>query len=82
MSKDFSTVVSICQQIFPVLKAAEGQNLVLALGNTGCGKSTMFNGLLFGPDSLELKKKEIISEIIDKRTGEKKQVTHLRTVID
>ena len=25
----------------------------MAIGNTGCGKSTMLNGLVLGPDSLE-----------------------------
>lgn len=27
--------------------------LVLALGNTGCGKSTMLSSLIFGPENLE-----------------------------
>ena len=46
-------------QIVSILKAAlidleniDGKDLVIVLGNTGCGKSTMLNSLLLGPESL------------------------------
>ena len=28
----------------------------MAVGNTGCGKSTMLTSLMYGPDALELRK--------------------------
>ena len=34
-------------------------DLVIVLGNTGCGKSTMLNSILLGPDSLELKEVKV-----------------------
>ena len=33
--------------------AAQGQELILACGNTGCGKSTLITSLVFGTDKLE-----------------------------
>lgn len=42
-------------QISPFLDQLRNKNycLVLAIGNTGCGKSTMFTSLIDGPESLE-----------------------------
>ena len=31
-------------------------NIILAVGNTGCGKSTMLTSLMYGPEALELTK--------------------------
>ena len=38
------------------LSSAHNQDVVLAIGTTGCGKSTMLNALIWGPASLEVKK--------------------------
>lgn len=35
---------------------SKDQDVVLAIGTTGCGKSTMLNSLIWGPESLEIKK--------------------------
>jgi ABC-type dipeptide/oligopeptide/nickel transport system ATPase component len=40
---------------FKFLHQIQGANIVLVIGNTGCGKSTMLSSLLKGPDALELK---------------------------
>ena len=40
---------------FTVLELIRGHHVILAVGNTGCGKSTMLTSLVFGPDSLEEK---------------------------
>lgn len=53
------------------LKIINKGNIVLVVGYTGCGKSTMLSSLIYGPDSLELVKKEI--------EGKKKKML---TVID
>lgn len=38
-------------------------NLILAIGNTGCGKSTMMTSIMFGTDSLEFKKFTEVKEV-------------------
>jgi len=42
--------------LFDKLELIKDQDLVIALGNTGCGKSTMLTSLLYGPEALEEKK--------------------------
>lgn len=44
--------VRTLQKAFQNLEYLKGKNIILALGYTGCGKSTMLNSLLFGPESL------------------------------
>ncbi len=34
------------------LEGLKDSNVVLVLGNTGCGKSTMLSSLVYGPDTL------------------------------
>ena len=57
--------------VFDELEAAEGADLVLAIGNTGCGKSTMLTSIVYGPGHLELMPREMTVEtnVIDKKTG-------------
>ena len=69
MPKDLNTFIAVCEKVFPLLEEVKGCDLVLALGNTGCGKSTMFNGLLYGPESLEIKDITTEKEIFNKLTG-------------
>jgi ABC-type nitrate/sulfonate/bicarbonate transport system ATPase subunit len=38
---------------FKALQQVNDKNVIMAIGNTGCGKSTMLNGLVLGPESLE-----------------------------
>lgn len=35
------------------LSQIEGKEVILAIGQTGCGKSTMLTALVYGPDSLK-----------------------------
>lgn len=39
-------------EAFKYIDIVRGAKCIIALGNTGCGKSTMFNSLIHGPDSL------------------------------
>ena len=57
MKFDLRNIVLLLNSIFH-LKNWNFNNkaVILALGNTGCGKSTMFTSLAFGIDSLEVKK--------------------------
>lgn len=41
---------------FEYLEIVRGTQSVIAFGNTGCGKSTMFNALINGAESLEPRK--------------------------
>ena len=51
------------------LKILQKGNIILVVGNTGCGKSTMLSSFIYGPDSLT-------STTIEMENGKK------RTVID
>jgi len=53
-------LVKVLKEAFKVLdqNQIEKADIILAIGNTGCGKSTILNSLVFGPDSLQLKKIE------------------------
>ena len=55
-------IVSILKAAFMNLDLINDKDLVILLGNTGCGKSTMLNSILLGPDTLHETqiKKEII----------------------
>ena len=55
MECTLSNLVSILAWAFEKVKCVEEQDVVVALGNTGCGKSTMFTSLIFGTEALELK---------------------------
>ena len=39
-------------------KNTSENNLIVAIGNTGCGKSTMLTSLVYGPEALSTKKLE------------------------
>lgn len=56
-------IVSACKEVFPILEKADDKEIVVALGNAGCGKSTMFTSLVHGPEALERKKVEYELEI-------------------
>ena len=64
-SKDFNlkNIVSACKEVFPILEKANDKEIVVALGNPGCGKSTMFTSLVHGAEALERKKVEYELEI-------------------
>ena len=63
--KDFNlkNVVSACREIFGLVEKADDKEIIVALGNPGSGKSTMFTSLVYGPESLERKKVEYEFEI-------------------
>ena len=47
----------------------KGADIVIAIGNTGAGKSTMLNSLVFGTDKLEMKKTDKRKNVIDQKDG-------------
>ena len=44
----------VLERAFKNLKKLQNKNIILAVGNTGCGKSTMLTSLMYGPESLEM----------------------------
>jgi predicted GTPase len=56
MHCNLENIVIILEEAFKFLQKIEGKNIILAVGNTGCGKSTMLTSLMYGPEALELKK--------------------------
>lgn len=58
MHCNLENIVTILEEAFKFLQKIEGKNIILAVGNTGCGKSTMLTSLMYGPEALEIKKIE------------------------
>jgi len=50
-------IANVVREAFENLDAIDDHDLILAIGNTGCGKSTMLSSVLFGTESLEIIKK-------------------------
>ena len=46
-------IVKILQKMDDELKIINNGNLILVVGNTGCGKSTMLSSLIYGPEKLQ-----------------------------
>lgn len=51
---NLSNIANVVREAFESLDAIDDHDLILAIGNTGCGKSTMLSSILFGTESLEL----------------------------
>ena len=71
MKSNLSSLVKCLEKAYADINIDKyaNKNLVIAIGNTGCGKSTMLSSLLFGPDSLMIKK---IKKEITLATGKRK----------
>ena len=50
-----ASIKEVLTEDFKVVEKIRGANIVLVIGNTGSGKSTMLSSLLKGPDALEMK---------------------------
>lgn len=81
MECTLTNLVSILKWAFEKVKCVENQDVVVALGNTGCGKSTMFTSLIYGSDALELK---VLKETVKEKTrnGEEIEREAERQVIE
>ena len=50
-------IVLVCKHIFDEIEPfVNNKELVVVMGETGSGKSTMMASLIYGPDKLEIKK--------------------------
>ena len=75
MDVSLTSLVNVLTEGFKCLKDIKDQNLIIVIGNTGCGKSTMLSSLLNGPESLEITSIDIVVKFIDPKTKEEKQKT-------
>ena len=74
-------LVMILEEAYKKLNDINHANLILAIGSTGCGKSTMLTSLMFGPDALENKKTKKEIEVPMPGGGFKKKMI-VQTAID
>ena len=70
-------MIVVVNEMKKKLVEAKDQNVILAVGSTGCGKSTMLNALIWGPESLEAKK---VAQTVELKGGKTKEL--LRVVIE
>lgn len=53
-------IISTCQAGLPNLIRIKGKDLLLILGNTGSGKSTLMSSLAFGPSNHKVGKVKVV----------------------
>lgn len=63
MAVSLDNLVNILDVAYNTLNEVNNANLILAIGGTGCGKSTMLTSLMFGPDALEQKKTKKVIDV-------------------
>lgn len=61
-----ANIQEVLTEGFKVLEKIRGANIVLVIGNTGSGKSTMLSSLLKGPDALEIKQIKFTIDVPNK----------------
>lgn len=79
MKCDLKNLYDVLSVAFDTLGPAKDQDLIVAIGNTGCGKSTMLSSLIYGTDALEYKQISEEVTIMKKDMKTKKMVEHKRT---
>ena len=76
-----TNLVTILRHAFQNLEQVDNEDLIIAYGNTGSGKSTIFSSLVYGPDALTVKTIEIESKVpIDDKGGTKTIVKKDRVI--
>ena len=63
MEPSLENLIAVCEAVFKNLDQIRDCELIMAIGNTGCGKSTMISSLVFGPEMHELTSKKEKKEI-------------------
>lgn len=56
---NLNNLVETLRSAFQLLEVINGKNVIICLGNSGCGKSTILNSIVYGSDSLKLEKIKI-----------------------
>ena len=76
-SKDASSLMDLARVLMHVedsLGALKDQDVVLPLGNTGCGKSTMLTSLIYGPAALAVTTQDVANS--GRRAKKIKVISH------
>lgn len=79
MKCDLKSIYDVCNAAFGTLGAAKDANLVVAIGNTGCGKSTMLSSIIYGTEGLEYKQITEEVKIMKKNFKTKKMEEQTKT---
>ena len=56
MEMNLDNLREVLDEAFKSFSQANLNDIVMAIGNTGCGKSTLMGSMILGPDKLERKK--------------------------
>ena len=78
MECNLVNLAMVLYKVFEQLDAADRADLVLAIGNTGCGKSTMLSSVVFGPGYLEEVTKKVPITTIKKDPKTKEEYEHTK----
>ena len=62
MEKNLDTIKLVLEEAFYQFEQSKLEDVVLAIGNTGCGKSTLMGAMIVGSDKLEKKKIDWINK--------------------
>lgn len=60
LEPSLDNIISICQAGLQNLNKIKDKDLLLILGNTGSGKSTLMSSLAFGPDNHKVGKVKVV----------------------
>jgi Tfp pilus assembly pilus retraction ATPase PilT len=80
MDCNLVNIAMVLKLVFEQLNAADNADLVLAIGNTGCGKSTMLTSIVFGPGHLDEVTKKVPITTIKKDKETKEEYEHVKQV--
>lgn len=61
---DLQSLHFFLEKAFAYVDIVRGGSTIIALGNTGCGKSTMLTSLIYGPEALEVKTIQTMVQIL------------------
>ena len=65
---------------FEYVNKVRDQQCIIAFGNTGCGKSTMFNSLIYGAENMKEKIVQREIEFPDRQGNKKKRLKPFKVV--
>ena len=66
-------MIQCIQEAVQGLMKIKGENIVIAIGNSGSGKSTMRTSLIYGPDKLEEKFNDNKRRLVEQKEEFKNQ---------
>lgn len=80
LKKSIANIAEVLKAALTKFEEASGKDVILAIGNTGSGKSTMLTSLIYGTDMLA-EKKENYYVNVPQQSGQIKKKKKAKTVI-